>query len=382
MKKLLFPILVILMLVAGCLPAAPIPPAPPNEPPSAYIDSASPAKVSPGETVIFEGHGADSDGDVVAYQWRSSIDGELSTSASFETSTLSKGTHTVWFRVQDDNGDWSKEVPCHVAVLPGGGIKPVVASFDANPGAIATGESSVLDWNVSDAAAVTIEPGIGNVALTGTRVVSPSETTVYILTATNEAGSVTATAEVTIAAVPMHSVELFSIASEGGHVKKNGEVGDELIVGSTVSRVAVQAFLSFDISMIPTEAVIKSASLDLNLTTAHVFGSPFTRLGQLYIYNHQYFDLGSNDFVIAIPPGAIYITSRLPTKPLGSSVLTAAVQKQVDAGSSRFQIRLQFQKDPYWEPYGQRWSEKWSAQEPNYLAFGETEPKLVIEYED
>ena len=368
MNKLLFPILVILMLAVGCLPTAPIPPVPPNEPPIAYIDSASLAKVSPGETVIFEGHGADLDGDVVAYQWQSSIDGELSTSASFETSTLSKGTHTVWFRVQDNSGDWSEEVPCHVAVLPGGGIKPVVDSFDVNPGTIATGESSVLNWNVSDAAAVSIEPGIGNVALAGTRVVSPSETTVYILTATNEAGSITATAKVTIAAVPIHTVELFSIASEDGHVKKYGEVGSEPNVGETRQSVAMQAFLSFDISMLPEGATIKSATLDL--TTGDIFGSPFTKLGRLSVYSCQYGNLGKNDFVLGPPLGALYTTSVLPTKPFSSSLLVSDIQKQVNAGSARFQVRVQFEKYSFYDNIA------------NYLAFGEAEPRLVIEYVD
>jgi len=368
MKKLLFPILVILMLVAGCLPAAPIPPAPLNEPPIAYIDSASPAKVSPGEMVTFEGHGADPDGDVVAYQWRSSIDGELSTSASFETSALSEGAHSVWFRVQDNSGDWSKEVSCHVAVLPGGGIKPVVASFDASPGTIAEGESSTLSWNASGVLAVSIEPGIGNVALTGTRVVSPIETTVYTLTATNEAGSVTAMAEVVIAAVPIHTVELFSIASEDGHVKKNGDVGLEPDVGETRSGVAMQAFLSFDISMIPEGAIIKSAALDL--TTGDIFGSPFSKLGRLSVYSCQYGNLGKNDFVLGPPLGALCTTSILPIKPFSSHLLVSAVQKQVDAGSMRFQVRMQFDKYNFYDNVA------------DYLALGAGKPKLVIEYED
>ncbi|HPE64089.1 MAG TPA: jacalin-like lectin, partial [Methanothrix sp.] len=45
---------------------------------------------------------------------------------------------------------------------------------------------------------VTIEPDIGNVALTGTRSVRPSETTTYTLTAENDAGSVDATAELVV----------------------------------------------------------------------------------------------------------------------------------------------------------------------------------------
>ena len=64
------------------------------------------------------------------------------------------------------------------------GQPPVVNSFDASPGSISSGESSTLNWNVSGVTTVSIDQGIGNVALCGTRVVSPSVTTSYILTAT------------------------------------------------------------------------------------------------------------------------------------------------------------------------------------------------------
>ena len=65
---------------------------------------------------------------------------------------------------------------------------PVISSFEASPSAISTGDGSTLRWIVSDATRVTIEPGIGDVALTGSRVISPVETTTYTLTATNDAG--------------------------------------------------------------------------------------------------------------------------------------------------------------------------------------------------
>lgn len=369
MKKLLFPMLVILMMTAGCLPT---PPSPANQPPAAYIDSVSPAQISPGEAVTFKGHGIDPDGSVAAYRWRSNIDGELSTSATFSTSSLSEGSHTIWFRVQDDSGDWSTEVPCHVTVLPSGIVLPVVDLFEASPPDIAEGESSTLSWSISGASTVRIDPGIGNVALTGNRVVSPTKTTIYTLTATNEMGSVTATTEVAVAAVPLHTVELFSIAAEDGQVRRDGYVGPEPNVGDIVpirTDIAMQAFLSFDISMISTGAIIKSASLDL--TTGSIFGSPFAYLGRMLVYEDQYDLLDSDDFVIGPALlGALYTTSAVPTKPFTSSLLTDAIQAQVDKGSARFQIRLQFEKQTFFNSEG------------DYLALGAGKPKLVITYED
>ncbi|MGB2841129.1 MAG: hypothetical protein WBC40_01410, partial [Halobacteriota archaeon] len=85
---------------------------PANQPPTAIIDSITPDPAEQGtDTVSFTGHGTDSDGSVVAYNWRSSIDGQLSTSASFTkpASDLSVGTHTIYFKVQDDDGAWSTE---------------------------------------------------------------------------------------------------------------------------------------------------------------------------------------------------------------------------------------------------------------------------------
>ena len=74
-----------------------------------------------------------------------------------------------------------------------------INSFGASPPSIAAGESSTLSWSVSGASTVSIDQGIGNVALTGSRVVMPTATTVYTLTAMNAAGvSVTATAQVIV----------------------------------------------------------------------------------------------------------------------------------------------------------------------------------------
>lgn len=193
MKKLLFLILAILMVTAAWACGG-------NQPPTAYIDSILPAEVSYGETVTFDCHGTDPDGDVVAYRWRSNIDGDLSTRASFESSFLSEGEHTIYLKVQDDNGAWSEEVESTLIVAAAAIATPVISSFAASPGSISSGESSTLSWHVSDATTVSIDHGVGDVVLTGATAVSPSTTTTYTLTATNEAGSVTATTQVTVLA--------------------------------------------------------------------------------------------------------------------------------------------------------------------------------------
>jgi uncharacterized repeat protein (TIGR02543 family) len=75
---------------------------------------------------------------------------------------------------------------------------PLINSFSASPTTITAGESSTLSWSVTDAASVTIDNGVGTVALSGTTAVNPTTTTTYTLTATNVAGSVTAQTMVTV----------------------------------------------------------------------------------------------------------------------------------------------------------------------------------------
>lgn len=112
MRWFIYSVLLILILTAGCdvLPFGG------NEPPVAYIDSISPSEAAAGETVAFVGHGTDADGTVVGYKWRSYVDGDLSTLATFNSSELSEGEHTIYLSVQDNNGDWSEEVASNIIV--------------------------------------------------------------------------------------------------------------------------------------------------------------------------------------------------------------------------------------------------------------------------
>jgi N-acetylneuraminic acid mutarotase len=89
---------------------------PENIPPTAYIDSVTPNPTTRGQIISFVGHGADSDGSVAAYKWRSSIDGTINASATFSKSTLTSGTHTVYFSVKDNLGSWSEEATAIVIV--------------------------------------------------------------------------------------------------------------------------------------------------------------------------------------------------------------------------------------------------------------------------
>ena len=67
---------------------------------------------------------------------------------------------------------------------------PIIISFSADVTTITEGDSATLSWEITEATAVTIDPGIGLVDLIGFFSVFPAATTTYTLTATNSCGTV------------------------------------------------------------------------------------------------------------------------------------------------------------------------------------------------
>lgn len=62
-------------------------------------------------------------------------------------------------------------------------------SFSATPSSVISGGSSKLDWTTTNATTVSIDQGIGSVAPSGSRTVTPLANTTYTLTATNVSGT-------------------------------------------------------------------------------------------------------------------------------------------------------------------------------------------------
>lgn len=204
MKRVFLLVLAVVVaaLPAGCL----VTPEPEQSPPTAYIDGISPSSPTEEDVITFIGHGTDEDGTVVGYRWSSSIDGDLGATASIEAQ-LSPGNHVISLMVQDNHGHWSEEVSRSLTVAaaapepepeptptpdptPEVEEAPVVNFFTADPGEIDEGGSATLAWEVTGADSVTIDHGVGAVNNAGVTVVSPSDTTIYTLTATNSAGDV------------------------------------------------------------------------------------------------------------------------------------------------------------------------------------------------
>ncbi len=80
---------------------------------------------------------------------------------------------------------------------------PVVAQFSAEPSTIQRGQSSTLRWEVSGSVTgVSINQGVGTVQNTGSRSVSPSDSTTYVLSATGPGGTTTSSATVNVTSPP------------------------------------------------------------------------------------------------------------------------------------------------------------------------------------
>ena len=113
---------------AGTVVAAPAagldrldPTATPGALPVAQIDALSPLTLTVGTTLTLSGSGLDGDeggARIVAWDWSSSLDGPLCTSANcaLPYSLLTSGVHSITLKVQDDEGGWSVPVTGTVMV--------------------------------------------------------------------------------------------------------------------------------------------------------------------------------------------------------------------------------------------------------------------------
>jgi len=180
----------------------------PIEPPEVSF-SADPSAITPGEssTLTWTTEHADT---VSINQGIGAVD----LSGSMDVSPTETTTYTI-----TATGPGGTEVTI-TATGPGGTevdsttvtvtSPPPTVSISADLKSIEFGESSTLMWSSTNAASCVLEPDVGAVATTGSTAVSPSETTIYSITATGPGG--TATASVTVAVI--YPVPIITISAE------------------------------------------------------------------------------------------------------------------------------------------------------------------------
>ena len=110
------------------------------------------------------------------------------------TATVSPADTTT-YKITATNQFGSVTRTITVTVTPPG--MPRILNFVATPQEIDPGEFSTLSWEVENADTVTIT-NLGNVDLVGTSDVQPADTTTYVLTASNDTGSVQANVIVSV----------------------------------------------------------------------------------------------------------------------------------------------------------------------------------------
>jgi len=98
-----------------------------------------------------------------------------------------------------------KKAPIATAPPPPPPPAPAVAptvTLSADPSTIERGQSSTLTWSTTNATNVSIDQGLGDVATSGSRSVSPSSSTTYSIVAKGEGGTANATTRITVTAPP------------------------------------------------------------------------------------------------------------------------------------------------------------------------------------
>jgi len=219
---------------------------------------------------------------------------------------------------------------------------PGIGSFVVSSNPTKIGQSTTLSWYVYGAKTITIDHGIGNVKFVGTKIVYPTTDTVYRLTATNDAGSVSAIAVCNVMQQQPSTITLANIFSEGGRVW-SGNWNYGLDLGDTNENSGSQVFLSFDISNIPPNSSIKDVIVDFSGSQI-VSGDPFANLGCLGGYSVDFgnhIDPADYSSRVDYSSAALVFCSPSDLRATQSqSNLVNSIQNKL--GNSRFQLRLQF----------------------------------------
>ncbi len=245
---------------------------------------------------------------------------------------------------------------------------PAIISFYADRLIITPGQYVTLNWEVSGAASVTISP-IGQVSARDSIRLQPASTTTYVLNATNSAGTTSAGITVVVqSTIPTgtsgeKTITLKPITFESGSLIRGSGYLDYarssgVCAGDTIANSASRAFLSFDISSIPYNAIVKEAILDLSNYSVH--GQPtymksiWGNMGALEVYYVQYTDLDSKAYTQA---GTLTANGRFTDYPLSpwtwdvkdSMDGQPVVQGLIQQGKSRCQFRIQFFTTTNWD---------------------------------
>ena len=164
-------------------------------------------------------------GETVTLNWAStnavsaSIDNGIGAVVVDGSRSVTPLVSTTYLLTLTDQDNKTIDCPASVTVSEA----PVLSCdlFTANPETINVGGSATLNWASTNAVSASINNGIGAVAVDGSRSVSPSNSTNYVLTLTDQDNkSIDCSAPVTVSQVPVLSCDL--ITATPGTIMVNG----------------------------------------------------------------------------------------------------------------------------------------------------------------
>jgi len=139
------------------------------DPPTAEI-AAYPTQIKPGEESLLEWSYTNAD--------TVTIEPDIGDGTQFNSIKVFPVTTTKYTITASGSGGTATD---HVTIYVITDPNEIFVNIEANPMRIYAGETTELSWTTFNASRVWIEPGIGDVELTGIRPVSPIKTTTYII---------------------------------------------------------------------------------------------------------------------------------------------------------------------------------------------------------
>ncbi|MDD5398115.1 MAG: hypothetical protein PHU70_03435 [Dehalococcoidia bacterium] len=282
-------------------------------------------------------------------------------------------SQTVQYTLTAQNSSGSSTARTQV-IVSGSAVQqvkqPSIQYFSSDKTYVNPGGAVTLYWSTADATLVSMEPG-GMLGAQGSITVHPYVTSNYTLTASNSYGVINNVLTIyvgTSGAIYQSgqeiAVTLSAIPEESGALVKNNAVytlKETACVGDTNLNLPSRAFLSFDISGIPGNAVVTDAILDLS--GYKKVGNPtydiamYGNMGALEIYFFQYGALSDLDILAYNRPGTLVSGGNITEYPVSPWLVEAAnssngenvIQNLVRAGQSRCQFRMQFFTTTNWD---------------------------------
>jgi len=198
-------------------------------------------------------------------------------------------------------------------------ISPAITDFHADAYTIDPNQCTTIYWATDHATEVRLNQEI--VSASGNRVYcygdlgsGPNE---FNLQATN--GNETAMQTLTIVGLEPQVLDAPFAPNLSGSVSSLGIVDSLIYPGDDTANNNYIGFITFDLTSLPGDATIKSASLDMGWCSLR--GAPFSDLGQLYVTYLYYGDLDSGDYsasggeyvgsVYDCPGGVVDVTSSI-----------------------------------------------------------------------